>query len=220
MSEAQPSGAGAAQRLGVGRRFSGADGSAGDSPRSTSHRPLWCQCSASLQSGRSMIGIEADAVHAGRRRREPARLRGDVVEPVARGRCRRGWSRRRRAARAVALPRPCAAATRTARGAGRRRCHSRRRPVVHLPLAVVVVVDADEIERRGASRRARGRACRAACPTPATASRRPRARIGECGASARRHDVDQRLDVQEARARILGADRVDRRAAPRAPAGT
>jgi hypothetical protein len=89
----------------------------------------------------------------------------------------------------------------------------------HFPLAVVVVVDADEIERLGAAAElGQERALEHVPGLPLVLGDlvgAPR----ELGRMARRRDVDERLDVEEARLRILGADRLDaaKRGADEAP---
>ena len=79
----------------------------------------------------------------------------------------------------------------------------------HLPLAVVVVVDADEIERRAAAAELGKELAVEHVPGLPLVLGDLVGAPGELGRVARRRDVDERLDVEEAGAGVFGTDRLD-----------
>ena len=81
---------------------------------------------------------------------------------------------------------------------------------LHLPLAVVVVVDAEKIERFRLAAELRHEGAGEHVPRLPLVVVDLVGTPGEVRCVRWRHDVRQRLDVQDARARIFGADRLDR----------
>ena len=79
----------------------------------------------------------------------------------------------------------------------------------HFPLAVVVVVDAEQIEGGGAATELGQQRALEHVPGLPLVFGDLVGTPGELGRVPRRRDMDERLDVEKARARIFGADRLD-----------
>ena len=197
-----------------------ASGGARSGGTATSHRPLWCQCAGVAPVGPvDRSGTGRCRRPARRARRARCDLAGDLVQPVGAADADvAGLGHDQRPP--VARPRRAQQLREAARGADRAGA-SRAAAGADLPLAAVVVVHADQVERAAACRRARARRrpSQHVPGLPLEVGHACGLRRASSGAAARRHHVHHRLDVEEARARVHGADRVACRRATRAPAG-